>query len=59
MNSLHVDLTPELIEIAQKRIDLIAKEGCTKNGVLEEIDTSVKPIWYDEQVRVFLFKPLT
>ena len=47
-NNLYVDLTPELIEKAQKKFDLIANEGCTKKGVLE-IDTTVKPDWYDEE----------
>lgn len=44
----YVDLTPELVRKAEDKIDFMAKEGCTKNGALENVDTSVRPIWYDE-----------
>ena len=44
-----VELTPELIEKAQKRLDFIASEGCTVNGVDETIDAAVPPNWYDEE----------
>ena len=44
-----VELTAELVERAQKRLDFIAEEGCTVNGVDETIDTSIRPDWYDEQ----------
>lgn len=48
-DKLKPNLTPELIEEAQRRIDSIASEGCTKPGVNEEIDTNSIPEWYDEK----------
>lgn len=44
-----VNLTPELVQRAQKRLDFIAREGCTVNGVDQTIDTSIRPDWYDEE----------
>lgn len=45
-NNLYVELTPELIKEAQRRWDIISNEGCTKNGVSESINPSVKPDWH-------------
>lgn len=44
-----VDLTIELIEKAQKKLDFIIDEGSTKNGVCESINPKIKPDWYDEE----------
>ena len=48
-NPYFVNLTPELIEKAQKRLDFIASQGSRVNGVDETIDATIKPDWYDEE----------
>ena len=45
---LYVDLTPELIAEAQRRLDFIVDEGSVVDGVDQTIDTKTKPAWYDE-----------
>lgn len=44
-DDLNVELTPELIKEAQRRWDIISNEGCTKCGMSDSINPSIKPDW--------------
>lgn len=45
----HVELTPELINRAQAKLDHILNEGSVRPGVSEKFDANEKPAWYDEE----------
>lgn len=50
MSNLDVELTPELVKRAQKRVDYIFSKGSSEPGVSTKIiDTNLKPVWYDEE----------
>lgn len=48
-DDLRIELTADLIEEAQRRLDIIANEGCTKSGVSDSINPNVKPYWYEQR----------
>ena len=46
---LSINLTPELVAEAQRRLDFIIDEGSKVYGIDETIDVSIKPDWYNEE----------